>query len=314
MTTNFDFEDEDREDSPIEAALEPAPHVTPPRVWTVFVAFLLALVAVFAVQIVISTGLVVWQLVNGANLERLTEDLKELITEPAIFIGLLLASQLVIGTAAVLPALLSPEPTLSRLGLTTPALPIWGYPIIVLGSAIPAAVGWALYYALTLLMTADPTFEIFYQKVTWTMAGPVVLFIALAPGFLEEMFFRGYIQRRLLQRWSPWAAILVSSALFALVHLAPHTVLFAFPLGIWLGVVAWRTGSIWLCIACHAFVNAIASGFDIGAYLGAWPETPPIAAGIPAGVVAILCFIVSVWLLTRPRTGLAAVEIAPSKM
>ena len=55
--------------------------------------------------------------------------------------------------------------------------------------------------------------------------------IALVPGFCEEVFFRGYMQRRLLQAWSPWSAILVTSLLFGVLHLNPAQSLFAFLFG-----------------------------------------------------------------------------------
>jgi membrane protease YdiL (CAAX protease family) len=60
-----------------------------------------------------------------------------------------------------------------------------------------------------------------YERMTPVVAVPFVLFIAAFPGFNEELLFRGYIQRRLLARWSPWLAISVTSALFALMHVMP---------------------------------------------------------------------------------------------
>jgi membrane protease YdiL (CAAX protease family) len=310
MTTNYDFEDEPLEDSPVQPSPESAPNAAAPRVWTVFVAFVLAQVGIFAIQIVLIGAVIAWRVANGANIERLVEDLPELLSDPVTFIGLLLSSQLGIGVAAILPALLSREPTLSRLGLTAPSLPKWGYPIIMLGSGIPMAAGLALFYSLELVMAPDSMFDMFYKKITWAVAGPFVLFVSLAPGFIEEMFFRGYMQRRFLQRWSPWTAILVSSALFALMHVSPHTVLFAFPLGVWFGVIAWRTGSVWPCIVCHALVNAGGSIYEIGVQLAGLPENPPIAVCIPVGVLAIGGFIGSIWLLARSRPALATMEAA----
>jgi membrane protease YdiL (CAAX protease family) len=303
MTTKDDFDDDAIEGGREEPTPESSSRVAaPPRVWPVFVVFPLALAVVLAVQIVLIVGLVIWHVANGANPERLFgADLMDLLTEPVAFIGLLLAGQLVMGAAAIVPAILSREPTLSRLGLTKPSLPIWGYPIIMLGSGIPWAAGMAFYFALGLVMTPDQSFEMFYKKITWPVAGPFLLFVALAPGFVEEMLFRGYIQRRLLKRWSPWAAILVSSALFALVHLAPHHVLYVFPIGIWLGVIAWRTESVWPCIACHALINASISIYATGHYLAGWPEIPPIAVCILFGGLAIGGFIGSIWLLARSR-------------
>jgi membrane protease YdiL (CAAX protease family) len=112
----------------------------------------------------------------------------------------------------------------------------------------------------------------------WKNMGPVaaipfVMFIALMPGFGEEMLFRGYIQRRLLQRWSPALAILVSSILFAIVHVMPHAVVFAFPVGLWLGFIAWKTGSIWPTILGHVLINGIWNILNISSSLFGFSDT-----------------------------------------
>lgn len=74
----------------------------------------------------------------------------------------------------------------------------------------------------------------------------------LFPGVCEEAFVRGYVQRRLLLRWPPLAAILYSSVIFAAWHLQPANVLAVLPGGLWLGYVAWRADSIRPTVAAHA--------------------------------------------------------------
>jgi membrane protease YdiL (CAAX protease family) len=49
----------------------------------------------------------------------------------------------------------------------------------------------------------------------------------------------------------------VTALLFAVAHLNVIQAVFALPLGIWLGIMAWRTGSIWPGVLCHAVVNAV---------------------------------------------------------
>src|SRR5262249_25061281 len=133
----------------------------------------------------------------------------------------------------------------------------------------------------------DPTAELLYKNMTPEWAVPFVLFIALAPGFGEELFFRGYVQRRLLRRWSPAWAVLVTSGVFAVMHLMRHTVVFAFAVGLWLGVVAWRTNSIWPGAVCHAFINGGWNVLNIGEKLGYWPEEPPAVISVGATVVIL---------------------------
>ena len=292
------------DDEPLEVRPEdvvPESVALLPRVWTVFVAFLIAVGLILAVQFALVVAIVVWQLANGGNLQQLGVDLMDVLTDPPIFLALLLPTQIIIGAAGIVPAYLSREPTRSRLGMTPSALPIWAFPIVILGAGVPAAAGIALAYGLEQLIPGDTTFEEFFEKITWITAVPSVLFIALAPGFMEEIFFRGYMQRRLLARWAPWVAILVTSALFALVHMQPHHVLSVFPVGIWLGVIAWRADSIWPCIVCHAVFNACATTHGIGVRLLEWPEIPPLVPSVIAGGVLVVCFCVSIWLLNRCR-------------
>ncbi len=302
--SDYDRFDKERNDPWREPAREVA---TRPRVWTVFAAFGLAVFAILGLQLVLGVVLAVWLLATGVGMERLEQEALGLVTEPAVFLGSFALTMAVVAASAIVPALLSREPTLSRLGLTTPALPIWGYPFLMLGSGVAVALGLGLYQALALVTKPDDSLEIFYTKITWPIVGPFLLLISLGPGFMEELLCRGYIQRRLLARWSPWLAILVSSSLFAVLHLLPHTILFAFPAGIWLGVIAWRTGSVWPGIVCHVFVNASICAHEVGIRLLGWPEVPPLIGCIALGVAITGGFTGSVWLLWR-----AKLESAPA--
>jgi membrane protease YdiL (CAAX protease family) len=80
----------------------------------------------------------------------------------------------------------------------------------------------------------------------------------VVPGIVEELLFRGYLQSRLLQRWPPLLAVGASALIFSAAHLDPIHVLGVIPLGVWLGTVAWRAGSVWPAILCHAVNNAVA--------------------------------------------------------
>jgi len=88
--------------------------------------------------------------------------------------------------------------------------------------------------------------------------GAVVVFGVVASAS-EEIFFRGFMQSRLREHWSPAAAVMAASASFAVLHLdfsAIHMVL-ALALGLYLGFVAEATGSTLPCIVCHIVNNVI---------------------------------------------------------
>jgi membrane protease YdiL (CAAX protease family) len=282
-----------------------------PRVWTVFVAYLAALVSAVGLQVVAVIAVVAWLLTHGTGPEHLQTDLTSLLTMPAAFILLGLLGQGSIGLAALIPARLSPEPTLLRLRLVRPALPGWGYPAVAVASFLPLGVGVGLAEALAQVVPADESAAALYRQMTWEAAVPFVLFIALAPAFTEELLFRGYIQGRLLRRWPAWVAILVTAVLFALMHVTPHAVVAVLPLAFWLGVLAWRTGSVWPGIVCHAWVNGTWNVWQIGRRGAGLSEMPPVPVLVGLGVVVLASFVVSCWLLRRP--GQAVLPTAKDK-
>jgi len=270
-----------------------------PRIWTVFVAYFAAFAGSVLVQIIAGIFLVVWLLAHGADVKQLTSDLQAMLSTPQGFIALASMSQLAIGLAAFIPARLSTEPTRLRLGLVAPGLPAWAYPIIAIGSLPPLALGIALAVALARVITPDPGVQHLYEQMTWAWAVPFVIFIALVPGFVEETFFRGYLQRRLLERWSPAVAILVTTTLFAIMHIMPHAVVNAFVIGLWLGVLAWRTGSVWPSVVSHAFINGSWNVWQTGKMLGVFSPVPQVGVTVTISVLAIGCFLASIWLLVR---------------
>lgn len=280
-----------------------------PRVWTVFVAFLAALVGAICVQVIAVIIIVAWQVAKGNDVQQVTKDLPALLTTPAAFILLGIASQLMIALAALTPARLSPEPMRVRLGWLRPGLPIWGYSALALSSLLPMTIGVAMAILLAEVLPPDPSVRLLYEKMTPTAAIPFVLFIALGPGFMEELLFRGYMQRRLLRRWSPAVAITVVSLLFALMHVTPHGILVALPIGFWFGVIAWRTESVWPTIACHAFVNGGWNIWNISSKFGGLPSGSHPAVLATAAGIGVVFFIVSLRLLAR-HNGAAPAAVA----
>lgn len=78
-----------------------------------------------------------------------------------------------------------------------------------------------------------------------------------APLF-EEWLCRGMILRGLLQKTGPAAAIIVSAAFFAILHMNPWQALPAFILGLLFGYVYYRTGSLKLTMLMHCVNNTMA--------------------------------------------------------
>ena len=221
-----------------------------------------------------------------------------MITSPGVFLLLAAGGQAAIGIVAILAAYLSPEPMQQRLGFYSMPKPAKVYVLTVLGSILPLAIALAgAHWLVKIVPNQDRTFEIFFEKITplWGLA--FVVFIALAPGFFEEMLFRGYMQRRLLQRWSPFWAIGVVSVLFALVHVTPHAILAAYPLGLWFGIIAWRTNAIGPGIACHAFVNGGLNAWRLIVKFGDLSETVQTTCNVVFVLLGTVCFVMACRLL-----------------
>ncbi len=87
--------------------------------------------------------------------------------------------------------------------------------------------------------------------------GPAAVFVMVAviAPLLEEFLFRGWMQRTLERRTTPWRAIAITAATFGLVHVD----LFGLPLrvafGVASGYLAWRTRSILPSVVLHGAYN-----------------------------------------------------------
>jgi len=85
-----------------------------------------------------------------------------------------------------------------------------------------------------------------------------VVFIALAPAICEELCFRGALQRILIQCFrSPWAGILATAAFFSAFHMQFQGFLPRMFMGTLLGAAYWYSGSLWVAILGHFFVNGV---------------------------------------------------------
>ena len=82
--------------------------------------------------------------------------------------------------------------------------------------------------------------------------------IAIAAPVVEELLFRGFLQNALTKYVPVWGAILLSSFLFALVHLQPYAIPGLMSLSIAFGYLYHRTGSLRTNIILHMANNVFA--------------------------------------------------------
>tara|TARA_B110000438_G_C15782576_1_gene636922 strand:+ start:842 stop:1636 length:795 start_codon:yes stop_codon:yes gene_type:complete len=100
--------------------------------------------------------------------------------------------------------------------------------------------------------------------------GYILLFIAvsiIAP-LGEELLFRGFLQQFLERYWKDITrAILMTTLLFAIIHMNPFWFIQIYILGIMLGFLSWKTNSIFPPLILHTINNATALLFtfiDLG--------------------------------------------------
>jgi hypothetical protein len=136
---------------------------------------------------------------------------------------------------------------------------------------------------------------------SWSLVAFLVV-MELVVGFSEELVFRGLMLRALLPGGAT-RAVLVSSALFGLVHLANIIygvsvvvtllqVLGAFVFGVGMAAIVLRGGALWPAMLIHALANA--------ALRFSWLVPQPVPTPLMSALVSTLLLIYGVILLRRP--------------
>lgn len=180
---------------------------------------------------------------------------------------------LVVGrTAAVLAKRLPSQ----RWAWTLPTLVYWGYMALQV-TGLSAGGSWRTWFvqptgswgwAALAIGIGVAHCAFLFMNLRALRTGPAVatwLLFALVNGFMEELFWRGLVLHG-LGAWSPWVAVLASSALFALNHPVtfgpvspslrhPVTLLGALCMGIAWSWVTLQTGSLLWPVLGHILTN-----------------------------------------------------------
>ncbi len=88
------------------------------------------------------------------------------------------------------------------------------------------------------------------------------MLIAVVAPIFEEFFFRGAIYRELRSSTPIWVAIVLQALIFGVFHMNLVQGLYAFGIGIILGLVYEWSRSLWVPIIFHAVFNAIGTSAD----------------------------------------------------
>jgi CAAX protease family protein len=106
----------------------------------------------------------------------------------------------------------------------------------------------------------------------------LTLVVTIGPGIGEELFFRGFILRAFRKDISAVPAVLLTAVLFGLIHMDWLQGVGAGIIGVYLGFIALRSGSLWPAVVAHAInnlISAIYSRYDAAGAAVAWYEGHP---------------------------------------
>ena len=135
--------------------------------------------------------------------------------------------------------------------------------VITFATMIVADLPNYLNFKLTESVPALASFyDMFMDVMQQITGGPFwssFLVTAIFAPVFEEWLCRGMVLRGLLAKVKPGWAIVISALFFALIHMNPWQALNAFIIGLIMGYIYYRSGSLWLTMLIH-FVN---NGFAV---------------------------------------------------
>ncbi len=237
-----------------------------------------------------------------------TLPLKRFIPDAQLFIataGLIQAALIVLALGAFLRSRgFAPQTTL---GLTPTrfGLVLWGaVGIVPLGmitglilTPIIQMMPWLLSKELEALVRLS-RFSALQNYLFYALA------LSVGPALSEELAFRGLILQGLRSRLGAVSAVVVTALFFGVIHLDIVQGVLAFVIGLYLGYLTVRSGSIYPALVAHAWNNLWAT-FEAGLWQAANPQMSPkdilLSAGYPwwAYVLAGLVLIGAVYAFHR---------------
>jgi len=130
------------------------------------------------------------------------------------------------------------------------------YPLVFAGLGLSLLVGRLLKGEGFMIETHQSLEELLAFEQVWGRVLVIVLVAAVVP-VMEELLFRGLMQTTIRSvTGGAWPAVLLTSALFAVVHSPTHApAIFALSCG--MGYAYERSGSLWRPILMHVLFNSI---------------------------------------------------------
>ncbi|MEM9368814.1 MAG: ABC transporter permease subunit/CPBP intramembrane protease [Planctomycetota bacterium] len=227
-------------------------------------------------------------------------------------IGLILAPTLLMATVMT-------TSLRSSLRLRWPSWRVWPVVAVLSLALHPFYLLLASWISQLYPVSAEATASMkpFAEAISSAPLASVIFLMALVPALCEELAFRGFIFGGLVRNNSPWRAVLVTAVMFGVSHGVLQQSISASFMGVLLGWIALRTGSVLPGIWIHLVNNALSVSFERVASLDS-PLLDRIVTTTAAGpsyapLWTAICFAVSglcVLLLIRVSGG--ACEVTPA--
>ncbi|MBI4418132.1 MAG: CPBP family intramembrane metalloprotease [Ignavibacteriales bacterium] len=138
--------------------------------------------------------------------------------------------------------------------------------------------------------------------------GFVILVVAFVPAVVEELLFRGLIQRAVEKVLPGLQAAVLAGIVFGLYHFNPFAVIPLVGLGCYFGILRYRSQSVVIAMTAHFVNNALAA---VAAYFqmesetifGVRPETSPNIAAVLVQLVLYLTVFIFIFSRYMKITG-----------
>jgi membrane protease YdiL (CAAX protease family) len=210
------------------------------------VGFVLAFIVTYAVLYILN--------ITGISLAGIDATILDATLAAVIYV-------LTIAFVVGLPRFFQKYVTLKDLGLQR--LPSWmdillspaGFIVYFIVSSLLVYTASQLFSGFDIAQAQDVGFTRLTQYYEYALA--FVTLIIVAP-VAEEVLFRGFLYGKLRTRVPVWVAMLITSALFGLIHGQWNVGLDVFALSMVLCSLREITGSIWSGILLHMIKNSIA--------------------------------------------------------
>ena len=278
-----------------------------PRWWTTLAVVFASLVVFILVSTVMSI-VAVAVVYGGFSREILSnpESFKEVFRSRSGLVLMVFVPQLALIVPSIVAAVLSPVRTDQRLSLVRGQWPVSVW--IAAATATPLV---GLLSSILVGSFMDESENLKQLSEAFRFHGengfliPLALLIGATPAFCEELVFRGYVQTRLTKSLGPAAGIILASFLFAAFHLDLVHIIAVFPIGLYLGWLSWRSGSIFPAMLGHFVNNALSvflvvlAGEEKPEVLGAPPVLATLAI-LGLGIFGLSIVVMASFIYGRP--------------